>query len=201
MRKLPINRLIFHSEKRRGFQEMDHQSSACDHSWVCISSLCNFSSHKLASVLSNCRLDLFFIPAAFKCLVLCNEWLCCCMTQWYSLKGLRRFIKASVIKQQWEGAGCNDSKMKGVVCRLFNVDCSLFSFLPCVAALASRHAPVAAKLLKTEPCPYMVTTERSATSFCLAYSECGARAPPSGRARELPLVNRKWKRNGRRLEC
>lgn len=128
MRKLSINRLIFHSEKRRGFQEMDHQSSACDHSWVGISSLCNFSSHKLASVLSNRRLHLFSLYLQpFLRVSCCAMNDCCCMTQWYSLKGLRRFIKASVIKQQWEGAGCNDSKMKGVVCRLFcNVDCSLF---------------------------------------------------------------------------
>lgn len=206
MRKLSINRLIFHSEKRRGFQEMDRQSSACDHSWVGISSLCNFSSHKLASVLSNRRLHLFSLYLQPFLGVSCcamNDF--CCMTQWYSLKGLRRFIKASVIKQQWEGAGCNDI----VKWREWSVGSSvmwtvpffLFFFLPCVAALASRHAPVAAKLLKTEPCPYMVITERSATSFCLAYSECGARAPPSGWARELPLVNRKWKPNGRRLEC
>ena len=48
--------------------------------------------------------------------------------------------------------------------------------------------PVTAKLLKTEPCPYMVITERSATSFCLAGSEC------AGRELHLPadVANCSW---------
>lgn len=49
-------------------------------------------------------------------------------------------------------------------------------------------APVAAKLLKPEPCPYMVISERIATSFCLVGVECIVRAPPpSGWFSELQI--------------
>lgn len=52
-----------------------------------------------------------------------------------------------------------------------NVDFFFFFFL--VVFWPRATLPVAAKRLKTEPCPYMVTTECSSTSFCLTGRNVG----------------------------
>lgn len=81
------------------------------------------------------------------------------------------------LSNRWEGAAELEeggvlnlrewSRAPGLKCRMF-----LFSLNP--AALAARHAAGSRKAAQTKPCPYMVITECSATSFVWAVGMCRA---------------------------
>ena len=110
------------------------------------------------------------------------------MTQWYW--SFRSALKTSSSDQQWVVAteGVSVWRGGGSGRGSDGVECSFF-LMCCTVIWPRAMAPVAAKLLKTEPCPYMVITECSATSFCLAlvgmWGTSSTQRPASWTAAEL----------------